>query len=109
MAEPRFSLKSVNSSVSLELAGAIPARLNGWDGFSLDVTLSGGAVQATVNAYDVRLNQWTEFFNTLASDWHSLPAAFECESLEGHIRITATVDRLGHVALKVRLLSLIHI
>jgi hypothetical protein len=69
----------------------------------LDVTLSGGAVHATVSAYDVRLHQWADFFSTLASDWHSLPGQLELESLEGHLRLTATVDRLGHVAIRVRL------
>jgi hypothetical protein len=69
----------------------------------LGVTLSGGAVHAAVSAYDVRVHQWAEFFNTLASDWHSVTGELECESLEGHLRITATVDRLGHVALRVRL------
>jgi len=103
MTEPRFSLKSVDSSVSVEFVGSIPKGLNDWDGSSLDVTLSGGAVHATVSAYDVRLHQWAEFFSTLASAWHSLPGELEHESLEGHVRIAATIDRLGHVALRVRL------
>lgn len=103
MDEPCFSLKSADSSVRIEFVGSVPDGLNDWDGSTLDITLSGGAVHASVSAYDVRFHQWAEFFATLASDWHSLSGELEHESLEGHLRLTATVDRLGHVTLRVRL------
>jgi hypothetical protein len=104
MTEPTFSLKSVDSSLTLEFVGAVPGGLNDWDGTSLRVELSGGPVSASVSAYDVRLHHWAEFFTALASTWHSLSGnLLTCESLEGHVHLSATVDRLGHVSVKVRL------
>ena len=103
MTEPTFSLKSVDASTTLEFFGHIPNGLNDWDGTTLSVSLSGGPVSASVNAYDVRLGHWAEFFATLASTWHSLSGPLDIESLEGHVRLSAAVDRQGHVSLSVRL------
>ncbi|MGC4091747.1 MAG: DUF6228 family protein [Polyangiaceae bacterium] len=103
MAEPTFSLKSVDSSSLLEFVGAVPSGLEDWDGTSLRVALSGGPVTASVIAYDVQLHRWADFFATLASDWRSLADNLEQESLEGHVCLTASVDRRGHVSLRVRL------
>ena len=103
LTSPTFALKSADSSVALEFSGDVPANLNDWDGSALQVTLSGGAVQASVNAYDVQLHHWGTFFAELASNWHSLDVPLQCGSIEGHVHLTANVDRLGHVALRVRL------
>jgi hypothetical protein len=51
----------------------------------------------------MRFHHWIEFFSTSATDWHSLNGELVAESFGGHLRLTAAVDRVGHVALRTQL------
>jgi hypothetical protein len=62
------------------------------------VPLSG-----TVSAYDVKPDQWANFFVDLAENWRGWKGVKDHESLEGHLRLEATSDSSGHIRLFIRL------
>jgi len=98
-------IKSVHNGTRLELTGDIPRGREGYDGVTFTATLSGGPVSASVDVYDIRFHHWTEFFSELAANWRGWADVKTCESLEGHLLLSATSDRAGHVQLRVCLSS----
>lgn len=47
--------------------------------------------------------QWTGFFDRLAADWMGWAGTGEHESHDGQLKLAATSDALGHVALHLTL------
>jgi uncharacterized protein DUF6228 len=74
-------------------AGTFPARL------------VGGPATAEVRAYDTRCDSLADFFGELAAQPRGWEGVKEWMSLEEHMPLSATMDRLGHVFLRVRLLD----
>ncbi len=67
------------------------------------VELRGTPVSATVEVYDAFPHHWSAYFQDLALNWRGWEGSKGDDSLEGHLKISATLDRLGHVALAVSL------
>ena len=96
-----FEIKSVDGDGKLIFKGAIPRDLAGYDGCQFEVALSSTRLSATVLVYEIQPQLWASFFADLASQWRGWKEKKEKESLEHHLRITATIDSLGHVSLRV--------
>jgi len=102
-----FAISSVNDSTRLEFSGEIPRGLEGYDGATFDVALTGGPVSASVEVYDIKFAHWSAFFADLAANWRGWSGTKTCESLEGHLFLEASADRAGHVQLRVRLRGMV--
>lgn len=63
--------------------------------------------RAAVDVYDIRPQGWSELFRGLAKDWRGWSGERAEESLEGHLRLTCTADRTGHVTIRVRLRNMV--
>lgn len=70
-------------------------------GGSFDAKLVGPAVTATVRVYEHGSDFVPRFFAELAESWRGWDGEKDWESVESHIALTATADRLGHVSLRV--------
>lgn len=75
---------------------------------SFRARLDGGATGPTVevSVYDIHYDTLASFFADVASNWRGWAAAKSWYSLEGHLNLDATSDRLGHVFLRARLRSM---
>ncbi len=60
-------------------------------------------MEASLRFYDVSLNDLTEYFGTLATDWRGWAGERQWRSLEGDLSLVATHDGLGAVTLAARL------
>ena len=98
-----FKLKDVHSDPELVFEGDIPRGLQGYDGCRFTVSLIGTPLSATVLVYDIQPQRWGDFFADLAMSWPGWDNKKECQSLEEHLRVAATHDRLGHIRLRVYL------
>ena len=99
--DSELEIRCVRSDSRLVFSGEIPRGLSGYDGCSYDVTLHGRPVSTTVTVYDIQPQDWYKFFNDLSRNWRGWSGEKSKASLEGHLRITATRDSLGHVSLRV--------
>src|SRR5437870_1844415 len=97
-----FCLTSVDGGTRLEFRGAIPRGLEGYDGTTYVAALVGGPLSATVEVYDIQPQRWTEFFRDLAQSWRGWSGEKSHESLEGHLAVSCTSDRAGHITVRVR-------
>src|SRR5262245_32560229 len=102
----RFAIVSVRDGRQLELLGPIPGGLTGYDGCTFTARLVGPALAATVNVHDINPLRWSTLFHGLAKHWRGWSGERSEESLEGHLRLSCTADRTGHVAIRVRLRSM---
>lgn len=91
-----FELRSVHGGALLSFEGRVPRDLEGYDGTTYSVRIRG-PVTASMEAYDIAPHRWAEFFADLAANWRGWDGSKAHESLEGHVKITATCDRTGHV------------
>ena len=91
------------SDSTLRFTGNVPRGLTGYDGYSFDVTLHTTALTAAVTVHDIQPPSWSRFFASLAREWEGWQGEKTHESLEYHLRISATMDSVGHVALRVTL------
>lgn len=91
-----FELRSVHGGTLLSFEGRVPRDLDGYEGTTYSVRMSG-PVTVSVNAYDIAPHRWAEFFDDLAANWRGWEGSKAHESLEGHVKVTATCDRTGHV------------
>src|SRR5262245_19683360 len=87
----------------LELRGAIPRGLDGYNGTTYVAALIGHPLSAAVEVYDIQPHQWARLFRDLAENWRGWQGDKGHESLEGHLRLSCTADRLGHVTVRVYL------
>ena len=99
----RFAIVSVRDGRQLELLGAIPRGLTGYDGCTVTAQLAGPALAATVDVHDINPQRWSTLFHDLAKHWRGWSGEKSAESPEGHLQLTCTADRTGHVAIRVRL------
>jgi hypothetical protein len=97
----KFSIKDTNRSVTLQFEGNIPKGLTGYDGCHFIARLSSLPLSAEVKVYDIRPDRWGTFFNELAENWRGWKGVKDHESLEGHLRMEATSDSLGHINLRI--------
>jgi hypothetical protein len=58
-------------------------------------------LRAEVRVYAYRADGLPDLFEAMASDWRGWSGAKCWESLEGELKLTATHDGLGHIALDV--------
>jgi hypothetical protein len=98
-----FTLTSVHGGTRVEFRGEILRGLQGYEGTSYVVALLGDRMSANLDVYDVQPHQWTAFFTDLADHWKGWTGEKTHESLEGHLRVSCTMDRIGHVELRVQL------
>lgn len=101
-----FEIKDAHSSAWLRFDGEIPRGLTGYDGCSFVASFSSHSVSATVLVYDIQPEKWSDLFLEMAKTWKGWEGEKDCESLEGHLRLEATTDALGHVRLTIRLRGL---
>jgi hypothetical protein len=98
-----FVIASVRGGSALEFRGVIPRGLEGYHGATYVAAVVGPTLSAAVDVYDIQPHRWALFFKDLATNWRGWEGAKTHESLEGHIRISCTADRLGHVTVRVYL------
>jgi hypothetical protein len=101
-----FVVTSVHGGRQLQCVGRIPPGLTGYDGCTFTAKLVGPLVGAEVEVYDIKPQRWSELFRGLAKEWRGWSDEKAEESLEGHLRLTCTADRQGHVTVRVRLRSM---
>ena len=99
----RLEIRCSRSDSRLVFSGEVPRNLSGYDGCTFEVALAGHPLSASVAVYDIQPRGWSEFFASLARDWRGWSGEKSHESLEGHLRASATCDPLGHVSLRVAL------
>jgi hypothetical protein len=92
-------IKSARDGFELVLG---PPEGQGGEG-SFPVKLVGPAMSASVNAYEHGYHFLPRFFDDLAKEWRGWAGEKTWESVESHIALRATADRLGHVFLRVTL------
>lgn len=97
----RLEIRCSTSDSRLVFSGAVPRGLSGYDGCTFEVALEGRPLSASVAVHDIQPEGWSEFFAGLAGDWRGWSDEKSRESLEGHLRLAATSDSLGHVSLRV--------
>src|SRR5215467_15086934 len=100
---PSFEIHSTDNDGKLRFEGSVPRDLSGYDGCEYDVALTSAVLSATVKAYDIQPTRWSGFFAELAENWKGWTGEKTMESLEHHLKLTATADSLGHVSLVVQL------
>ena len=98
-----FEVVSVQGDGKLLFHGAIPKGASGHDGCHFTASLISTPLSASVRVYDLEPAYWSGYFATLARNWRGWEGSKERESLEGHLRIVATTDSLGHISLRVYL------
>jgi hypothetical protein len=67
------------------------------------VALTGEELQASVEVYDFRPQDWIALFRTMADNWRGWNGAAEHESIEGHISVSCMHDGKGHIEMRVQL------
>lgn len=97
----QLEIRSSTSDSRIVFSGEAPRGLSGYDGCTFEVALEGRPVWASVAVYDIQPQGWSELFASLARDWRGWAGERSHESLEGHLRLSATCDSLGHVSLRV--------
>jgi hypothetical protein len=102
-----FEIHSTDNDGKLQFIGAVPRGLTGYDGCNFDVSLVSTPLSASVRVYDIQPQGWSEFFSDLAASWKGWSGVKERESLEGHLKLIATADALGHISLRVKLRDVI--
>ena len=102
-----FEVRSTDNDGKLRFNGVVPRGLTGYDGCSFDVSFVSTPLSASVRVYDIQPQGWSEFFADLAASWKGWVGAKERESLEGHLKVIATADSLGHISLRVKLRDVI--
>jgi hypothetical protein len=90
-------IKSARDGFELVLG---PPEGKGGEG-SFPVQLTGPAMRASVDAYEHGYHIVPRFFEELAEHWRGWEGEKAYESVEAHLAIRATADRLGHVYLRV--------
>lgn len=103
----RFAIVSVHGDRQLQFVGGIPRGLSGYDGCTFTAKLVGPAVAAAVEVYDITPQRWSKLFRSMAKDWRGWSGERAEESLEGHLHLTCTAERTGHVTIRVRLRSMV--
>ena len=98
-----FLIESVHGGTRLEFSGSIPRGADPYDGYEVEVRLSGGGVSAGDVVCDHLGHQWSEFFQGLAADWRGWEGERVIESLEHQLKLSCTADGRGHVYLRVEL------
>jgi hypothetical protein len=68
-----------------------------------NVSLSCGALQASLRFYEIRLGGLTEYFEALANDWRGWGGERRWESLEGDVALIAVHDGHGTIRLRANL------
>jgi hypothetical protein len=96
-----FTLVSVQGGNSLEFKGAIVRSTNSWEEVTYVATLVGGSLSATVRVTDAHADSWSVFFRDLAKHWRGWDGPKTQASLEENLRLSCTIDRLGHVSVHV--------
>ena len=102
-----FAVISVHGGRQLQFVHSIPRGLTGYDGCTFIAKLVGPAVEAEVEVYDIKPQRWSVLFRDLAANWRGWSGEKAEESLEGHLRLTCTADRTGHITIRVRLRSMV--
>jgi hypothetical protein len=73
------------------------------DGDRFPVRLVGNPMNADVTGWEHGYSHLVAFFEDLARNWRGWTGEKTWESLEHHLTLTATTDRLGHVYLRAAL------
>ena len=60
-----------------------------------------GPVEGGVNVYDDHFEALSAFFRDLSDHWRGWEGNKSWESLEGELSLTASIDKAGHVSLRV--------
>jgi hypothetical protein len=92
-------IKSARDGFELILG---PPERQGGEG-SFPVKLIGPAMSVSVNVYEHGYHFLPRFFDDLAREWRGWAGEKTWESVEFHIALRATADRVGHVFLRVTL------
>ena len=98
-----LALDSVRGGFRLELSDA---RSFGGDSAEMawfTARLVGPSLSASVEVYELHFQRWAGFFRDLARDWRGWDGERVVESTEGHLRLSCSADRLGHVSICVGL------
>jgi hypothetical protein len=98
-----FLVESVHGGTRLEFSGSVPRAAGPYEGYAVEVRLSGGGVSAGDLVHDHLAYRWAEFFQSMAVDWRGWEGERVIESLEYQLKLTCTADGRGHVALRVEL------
>jgi hypothetical protein len=98
-----FRIESVHGGDSLEFRGIIPRGLVDYDGTTFTVAWISTSVTASVEVYDVHPENWSALFSGLADNWQGWIGAQEHGSLEGHLHLSCTCDKTGHIGVRVQL------
>jgi hypothetical protein len=77
--------------------------------YSLSVLMRGPGLRAEANVDHLAGNQLDRYFADLAAAWQGWSGAREWLSMAGEFRLSATMDRAGHVALVASLLQILGI
>jgi hypothetical protein len=99
----QFTVKSPDGLARLELSGEIPRVPAPYEGVTFYARLVSAALTASVRVYEVQPQHWSAYFRDLADHWRGWQGIKAHESLEGHLRVQASADSLGHILLTVRL------
>lgn len=67
------------------------------------VTLDSSGLHATADVYAYGDDGLVGFIDELAREWRGWDGVKDWHSLEGHLSLSATADRLGHVSVEVRI------
>jgi hypothetical protein len=102
-----FEIHSTDDDGKLLVVGAVPRGLTGYDGCHFDVSLVSTPLSASVRVYDIQPQNWSAFFQDLATNWKGWSGEKKMESLERHLAVVATSDSLGHISLRVKLRDII--
>ncbi|MEX2298377.1 MAG: DUF6228 family protein [Dongiaceae bacterium] len=70
---------------------------------SFEVSLRSPTLTARIGIEEFGPPQWSGFFDLLAADWKGWTGSRAHESRDGHLKLAATSDALGHVALHLTL------
>lgn len=103
MAETMFEVRCVRSSSKLTFSRLIEGDSAPCDTFTVEVRLHGGYVDARVSVYDIFPARWSQLFADVAQNWRGWQGSKEETSLEGHLGLSFTADRLGHITMRVHL------
>lgn len=97
----QLEIRCTTRDSRLIFSGEVPRGLSEYDGCTFEVALEDRLLSASVAVYDIQPQSWSKFFASLARDWRGWSDEKSHESLEGHLRVSATSDSLGHVSLRV--------
>lgn len=87
--------------MNLLLRISLHSRRGDWDEVTYVAALVGSHLSATVLVIDSHPELWSRFFRDLATHWSGWEGSKEHSSLEGHLSLSCTIDRLGHVSVRV--------